>query len=247
MKTALVGRGRVALHLKEALLRAGHDVRMCGGRDGLEPVADDVDVVIISISDDALPTVSESIVMVNADTLVVHTAGSVPMDVLPYKHRGVLYPMQTFSKNRDVDMRDVPLFVETAMTEDMALLERLASSISGKVMPLDSEHRKVLHLAAVLCCNFTNHLYDLTAGLLERNGSPFSIMLPLIDETVAKVHQIHPHNAQTGPAVRGDDKVMAAHLAMIDDPYLHGIYDLLSKSIGHYDKLRSEEDKTDSI
>ena len=247
MKTALVGRGRVATHLKDALLLAGHSVQMCGGREGLEPVAEDVDVVVISISDDALPGISESIVLGNADTLVVHTAGSVPMDVLPYRHRGVLYPMQTFSMNREVDMRDVPLFLETARTEDMAVLEQLASSISDRVMPLDGEHRKVLHLAAVLCCNFTNHLFDLTAGLLERNGIPFSTMLPLIDETVGKVHQMHPHNAQTGPAVRGDDKVIAAHLAMIDDPYLHEIYNLLSKSIGHYDKLRPKEDKTDSI
>ena len=160
------------------------------------------------------------------------------MDVLPYRHRGVLYPMQTFSMDRDVDMRDVPFFVETALKEDMPVLELLARSISDKVMQLDSEHRKVLHLAAVLCCNFTNHLYDLTAGLLERNGIPFGMMLPLIDETVAKVHQMHPHDAQTGPAVRGDDKVMAAHLAMIDDPSLHEIYELLSKSIGQYDKLR---------
>lgn len=238
MKTALVGRGRVAVHLKKVLLQAGHSVQMCGGRDGLEPVADDVDVVVISISDNALPDISGSIVLDNAETLVVHTAGSVPMDVLPYRHRGVLYPMQTFSMDRDVDMRDVPFFVETALKEDMPVLELLARSISDKVMQLDSEHRKVLHLAAVLCCNFTNHLYDLTAGLLERNGIPFGMMLPLIDETVAKVHQMHPHDAQTGPAVRGDDKVMAAHLAMIDDPSLHEIYELLSKSIGQYDKLR---------
>lgn len=238
MKTALVGRGRVVVHLKKALLQAGHSVQMCGGRDGLEPVADDVDVVVISISDNALPDISGSIVLGNAETLVVHTAGSVPMDVLPYRHRGVLYPMQTFSMDRDVDMRDVPFFVETALKEDMPVLELLARSISDKVMQLDSEHRKVLHLAAVLCCNFTNHLYDLTAGLLERNGIPFGMMLPLIDETVAKVHQMHPHDAQTGPAVRGDDKVMAAHLAMIDDPSLHEIYELLSKSIGQYDKLR---------
>ena len=97
MKTALVGRGRVATHLKDALLLAGHSVQMCGGREGLQPVAEDVDVVVISISDDALPGISESIVLGNADTMVVHTAGSVPMDVLPYRHRGVLYPMQTFS------------------------------------------------------------------------------------------------------------------------------------------------------
>ncbi len=197
-----------------------------------------MDVVVISISDNALPDISGSIVLGNAETLVVHTAGSVPMDVLPYRHRGVLYPMQTFSMDRDVDMRDVPFFVETALKEDMPVLELLARSISDKVMQLDSENRKVLHLAAVLCCNFTNHLYDLTAGLLERNGIPFGMMLPLIDETVAKVHHMHPHDAQTGPAVRGDDKVMAAHLAMIDDPSLHEIYELLSKSIGQYDKLR---------
>ena len=247
MKIALVGRGRVATHLKESFLQAGHCVQMCGGRDGLEPMADDVQVVVISINDDALQDISDSIVLANPDTLVVHTAGSVPMDILPYSHRGVLYPMQTFSINRHPNMHDVPFFVETAMKEDMAVLQQLAHSISDQVMVMDSKRRKILHLAAVLCCNFTNHLFDLTAGLLERNGIQFSTMLPLIDETVAKVHQMHPRDAQTGPAVRGDDKVIAAHLAMIDDPYLRVVYETLSKSIVHYDKLRPEEDKTDNI
>ena len=157
------------------------------------------------------------------------------MDVLPFRRRGVLYPMQTFSIGRDVDMSKVPFFIESAVEEDLDVLKGLANGISGIVMPLDSERRKVLHLAAVLCCNFTNHLYDLTAGVLKRNGIPFSMMLPLIDETVVKIHTMHPHDAQTGPAMRGDMAVINDHLDMIDDTYLHDIYDLMSKSIARHD------------
>lgn len=237
MNLALVGRGRVATHLMKALQGAGHRVVTCGGRDGLKPVGDDVDVVIISVSDDAISAVTERLETGMSEPLVVHTAGSVPMDILPYRRRGVLYPMQTFSKEREVNMRRVPFFVDTAVDEDLPVLEGLARSISDVVMPLDGERRKILHLAAVLCCNFTNHLYDLTAGVLQRNDIPFSMMLPLIDETVAKIHTMHPHDAQTGPAVRGDNGVMKSHLDMIDDTYLHDIYELMSKSIAHHDKL----------
>ncbi|MBP3688689.1 MAG: DUF2520 domain-containing protein [Bacteroidaceae bacterium] len=235
MDIALIGRGRVATHLMDALQDAGHSVVMYGGRDGSRLAGDDVDVVIISVCDDAISSVTERIAIDRTEPLVVHTAGSVPMDVLPFRRRGVLYPMQTFSIGRDVDMSKVPFFIETAVEEDLSVLKGLANGISGIVMPLDSERRKVLHLAAVLCCNFTNHLYDLTAGVLKRNGIPFSMMLPLIDETVAKIHTMHPHDAQTGPAMRGDMAVINDHLDMIDDTYLHDIYDLMSKSIARHD------------
>lgn len=235
MDIALIGRGRVATHLMDALQGAGHSVMMYAGRDGSRIVGDDVDVVIISVCDDAISSVTERIAIGRTEPLVVHTAGSVSMDVLPFRRRGVLYPMQTFSIGRDVDMSKVPFFVESAVEEDLDVLKGLANGISGIVMPLDSERRKVLHLAAVLCCNFTNHLYDLTAGVLKRNGIPFSMMLPLIDETVAKIHTMHPHDAQTGPAMRGDMAVINDHLDMIDDTYLHDIYDLMSKSIARHD------------
>ena len=136
--------------------------------------------------------------------------------------------MQTFSKSRLVDFSTVSLFVEGCCEETTAATENVARSIGARVYRATSEQRRFLHLAAVFVCNFPNALYTMAAELLERNGLPFEAMLPLIDETAAKVHQLSPREAQTGPAIRGDQAVMKRHT-----------YNLLSEYIQNtkYDQL----------
>ncbi|MBO7138918.1 MAG: DUF2520 domain-containing protein, partial [Bacteroidaceae bacterium] len=123
---------------------------------------------------------------------------------------------------------------------DLALLREYAESMGSKAESIDSERRKYLHLAAVFCCNFVNHLYGITADILAEHDIPFSAMLPLIHETADKVEQLSPHDAQTGPAVRWDEEVMAQQMALLNDEQAQ-LYQLLSKSI-HNDKLRPEKD-----
>jgi predicted short-subunit dehydrogenase-like oxidoreductase (DUF2520 family) len=142
------------------------------------------------------------------------------------QHGGVLYPMQTFSMEREVDFRAIPLFIEGAD----ARIRQLAESISEHVYELSSDDRKYLHLAAVFACNFANHCYTLAAEVLEKKGLPFDVMLPLVDETARKVHELHPKEAQTGPAIRGDKNVMAAQAALLDSR-MQAIYNLMSESI----------------
>lgn len=140
--------------------------------------------------------------------------------------------MQTFSKQREVNFEEVPFFVEANSQEDAELLKAIAGTLSEKVYEVTSEQRKSLHLAAVFTCNFTNHMYALAAELLDKYHLPFEVMLPLIDETARKVHELAPHDAQTGPAVRYDENVINHHLTMLEDtPKLQEIYKLISKSI----------------
>ena len=151
---------------------------------------------------------------------------------------GVFYPMQTFSKQREVNFQEVPFFVEAKRPEDVEFLKAVAATLSEKVYEASSEQRKSLHLAAVFICNFTNHMYALAADLLEKYNLPFDVMLPLIDETARKVHELAPRDAQTGPAVRYDENVMNNHLAMlVDSPALQEIYKLMSKSIHEHHQL----------
>ncbi len=229
MNIAVIGKGRVATHLLQTLVNSGHEVTACGGRQRVQAVPADADVIILAIKDDAIPLVAGE--FADRSCLVVHTSGSVPMDTIPTVHRGVLYPMQTFSLERDVDFRKVPLFLETAGQDDMALLKDLASSISGIHMPLDSAKRRVMHLSAVLCCNFVNHLYQLSHEILAKEDIPFDVLLPLIDETAAKVHELTPYEAQTGPAIRWDEQVIARHMDMLSNPRHRDIYRILSESI----------------
>ena len=156
--TVLIGSGNVASHLGLALEQAVHRVVRVGGRSRTMPIPQDADLYVIAVTDSAIASVAEQIGDVPG--LVVHTAGSVPMSVLPQRRRGVLYPLQTFTKGRPVDMRSVPLFVESEGGEELLL--EVANQLSDRVIRMDSERRRYLHLAAVFCNNFTNHMFRIT-------------------------------------------------------------------------------------
>ena len=227
MDICIVGTGNVSTHLAPALQRAGHAVAVTRSRNlsALPPAA----LYIVAVKDDALPEVVTRMRSLT-DAPIVHTAGSVSGAVVD----GVLYPMQTFSKARAVDFASVHFFIEAGSPTVLAALRTVAESIVGpaQVHELDSEGRKRLHLAAVFACNFVNHCCTMAEDVLRPAGISFDVMLPLLDETVAKLHQLTPRQAQTGPAIRNDETVMNAHSQLLADrPDLQAIYDQLSASI----------------
>lgn len=200
----------------------------------LASVAADAQLYIVALKDAVFVRMLPEIVAGRENALWVHTAGSIPMNVWAgrVERYGVFYPMQTFSRQRMADFRQIPVFVESNSAADARFLKDIASALSGKVYEATSEQRKSLHLAAVFACNFTNHMYTLAAGLLEKYGLPFEVMLPLIDETARKVHELEPHLAQTGPAVRYDENVIGEHLQMLaGEPPMQELYKLISESI----------------
>lgn len=253
---AFVGAGNLATNLAKALHRQGFRILQVYSRTEasartlaqavgavattqLADVTDEAQLYIVSLTDAAFVELLPRIVAGRTGGLWVHTAGSLPMDVWQGKvgRYGVLYPMQTFSRQREVDFREIPVFVESRLSADAQLLKEVASCLSDKVYETDSVQRKSLHLAAVFCCNFTNHFYALAADLLEKYHLPFDVMLPLIDETARKVHHLAPHAAQTGPAVRYDENVMGEHLRMLaDEPEMQELYRLVSRSIHQHHK-----------
>ena len=209
MRIALVGRGRLAFSLLPALQRAGHQVVSVNSRT-LAELPPNAEVCIISVKDSALQEVISQVACRTVSPVFLHTAGSMPMTVFEGHARryGVFYPMQTFSKERQVDFSSIPTFIEASDAATLELVHTLASSITQRVYELSTEDRKYLHLSAVFACNFANHCYAMSAELLEKHGLPFDVMLPLIDETATKVHTLHPLDAQTGPAVRYDENVI---------------------------------------
>ncbi len=250
-KVVLIGAGNVATHLGTALQKAGYSMLQVYSRTeesaaalasrlgvpfvtSLEEVSCDADMYMVALKDTALQTLVPQIVKGREDALFVHTAGSMPMLLWEgYARRyGVFYPMQTFSKQREVDWQQVPVFVEASCTESLEILKALAVKCTPKVYEASSEQRKYLHIAAVFACNFSNHMYALCDRLLSRQGIPFEVMLPLIDETARKVHELHPQEAQTGPAIRYDENVINRHLEMLEnEPGVQELYEKISKSI----------------
>lgn len=257
-RVVILGAGRVATHLAPALVAAGYQLVQVWSRtmtsasalaqplgipytDDLTAVPTDADVYIACVADGALSEVAKEIVAhvqrSSHSSLFLHTAGSVSIDAwreAGATHYGILYPLQTFSKERLVNMREVSLFVEASCEDSLARTEALAHSISSRVFRADSRRRALLHIAAVFACNFTNAMYDAAHRLLATDDIPFEVLLPLIDETAAKVHALTPREAQTGPAVRGDMNVMQRHLqALAEDESLQTMYELISNYITH--------------
>lgn len=250
MKVVIIGSGNVATHLSLALASL-EGIEICQVYSPTEAHAEilaerlncdfvtdptqirkEADVYLFALKDQALETVIRAVPANNG--LWLHTSGSMPMQVFAgYTERyGVLYPLQTFSKSREISFRGIPLFIECHRKEDKNCLEDLALRLSGKVCELSSEKRRSLHLAAVFACNFTNHIYALAEEILAKEGLSRDYLFPLIDETAAKVHELPAQEAQTGPAIRYDENIINKHLGMLaDDPDVQTLYRLLSQSI----------------
>jgi predicted short-subunit dehydrogenase-like oxidoreductase (DUF2520 family) len=250
----LLGAGKVATHLGWALQEKGFPVvqvfsRTLSAAEALgkklqtvyttdvKAIFPDATMYIFALNDSVLPAIVKDLPPLSG--LWIHTAGSIDRDVFSAysDRRGVLYPLQTFSKNRPVAFQEIPLFIEANRPDDEDLLATIASTLSTRVVRLSSEKRKYLHLAAVFACNFTNHLYALAAEILEKQSLDWNLLLPLIRETAAKVEDVYPRDAQTGPAVRMDENVLAKHLDMLKEQAdEQTLYRLLSQSIDRIKK-----------
>lgn len=250
---ALIGAGNVATHLAKALTRASYTITGVYSRtlehahrvaepagaaatDQLSALAT-ADVYIFAVTDTALPDLVKAMPMAARKGFFLHTAGSVPMEVLKGEaaHYGVLYPLQTFSRTRQVNFSEVPLFIEAATPADEARLRSLAVDLSPHVYGMDSAARRFLHLSAVFACNFPNHCYAIASRILQEAGIAPEVLQPLIAETARKVQDLAPIAAQTGPAVRYDRSVMDHHLSLLaHHPTEREIYRLLSQNIHTY-------------
>lgn len=250
MKIVIIGSGNLATQLALALNDAGRDIVQvfsrteeharlladkigCGYTSHMEAICKDADIYILSVKDDAISQVAATVCQQNTSALFIHTAGSVPMSIFsPFANcYGVLYPMQTFSKNRRIDFRPIPCFIEASDTQSLAAIRSIAKSVSNNVVEVNSERRKKLHLAAVLACNLTNHCYRLAERVLEEEQIDFHLFLPLIEETARKVQHLSPREAQTGPMIRYDTSVMDMQLNLLTDERTRQIYRLMAESI----------------
>ncbi|WP_345952547.1 DUF2520 domain-containing protein [Mucilaginibacter sp. PAMB04168] len=249
MRITLIGSGNVATHLGAALKNAGHYILQvyspnyqnaallayhvkAEAINNLQQIIPDIDLFIISIKDDAIDDVAQA--LAPHQKPIVHTSGATPMQtLLKYtEHAGVFYPLQTFSKTKEVDFRQVPMCIEAAYEYLNFDLKQLAQSISNNVYQVSSDQRKILHLAAVFACNFPNYLYSIAQQLLQKHDLDFNLIRPLITETAEKVQSKLPNKVQTGPAVRNDQKTMAAHIELLkEEQGLGQIYHILSQAI----------------
>lgn len=251
IRVVIIGAGNVAFHLYQSFSQNEQfDVIQVFNRnkehldfvqDANRRVSDlkeieDADLYLVAIKDEALEEIAKQLDIKTG--IIAHTSGSQPMDVLSkYENFGVFYPLQTFSKNKPVNFKEIPLCLEANSQENLESLKKIATKVSDKVFEVDSEQRKALHVSAVFVNNFSNHLFALADDYCKKNDLPFEILRPLIKETFSKIETLDPFSAQTGPALRNDQKTISAHLEMLDDDKKK-IYTILTESI---QKLHGKE------
>jgi predicted short-subunit dehydrogenase-like oxidoreductase (DUF2520 family) len=231
MNIIIIGQGNVATNLYHAFTKRGVACQMVSSRQGLDQLPQ-ANVYIYAVKDEALAAVVEQ-VKGKEKAMHLHTSGSMPISIFgaDKPHAGIFYPFQTFSKARVIeDFSTVPVFFEARGIDDISAVYSLALTITSHVYETTQHDRERLHVAGVYACNFTNLMYTMASELLQNTHIPFSALLPLIDETAAKIHTLPPRDAQTGPASRGDENVMAHHLDLLDEEKRQ-LYSLLSDSI----------------
>ncbi|CAH0132993.1 Rossmann-like and DUF2520 domain-containing protein [Chryseobacterium sp. Bi04] len=243
MQIVIIGSGNVAYHMAKAFSLKDIPLVQIFGRNEneLKKIAEelnlpystehlkDADLYLICVSDHSVEDVSKIITKKNS--LVAHTSGSLPKEILSGEYRKAsFYPLQTFSKSKNLEYQKIPFFIETENKEDQKLLSDLASVVSKNVMESTHEKRKYIHLTAVFACNFMNHLFSRAKEISDSQEIPFDYFLPLIDETVQKIYEIEPKMAQTGPAVRNDVRILQLHEQLLKDESLE-IYKTMNHSI----------------
>ncbi|MDB5253313.1 MAG: hypothetical protein JWP27_2482 [Flaviaesturariibacter sp.] len=248
MDIVIIGTGNTATVLGKKLKGAGHRILQVFGRDAaaaselayqLETestnywsvVTREADLYVLAVSDIAIEELKSELQL--GEKTVVHTAAAVSKSVLEHSaaHFGVFYPLQTLKKNAS-HLPDIPMVIDASDPATLDLLDGLAHTISANVVEGDDAYRLKLHLAAVFCNNFTNHLYALMEDYCRTQGIPFSLLVPLIQETAMRLEEMAPSDAQTGPAIRRDQATIEKHLALLkDDARLREVYVMMTKSI----------------
>ena len=246
MTISFIGSGNAATHLALLCYRAGHTIDFVYSRKieharklarkvraGVAKAPADLlrsDCILIAVNDDAIHALADR--LPDTRKLVAHTSGSEALSVLRrFPNRGVLYPVQTLTAGAPTPSR-IPFCIEASSPVARRCLRKLARSISSRIVETNSRDRRIVHAAAVFSNNFTNHLYAVAGKLVERAGIPFSILLPLIEETARKVEEASPGSVQTGPARRGDRTTMQAHLDLLGrNKKLKALYKILSDDI----------------
>lgn len=251
-RIAILGAGNVAWHLAPALEDAGHEITEVYARDiekaeqitGRLYAADSTDsldfsdskaqIFILAVKDSAIPEVADEVILPDG-AILVHTSGTMPLDILEYSsatYTGILYPLQSFTKGRKIELDEVPFLLEAGDEETLQKLKKIAKSLSPLVYTVRSKDRKGVHVAAVFASNFTNHMIRIAEEIMRRQGLDFEMLKPLIIETISKSLQIGAKNAQTGPAIREDYETLEDHHQFLSyNESLAEIYKLVSQDI----------------
>ena len=246
----LIGSGNVSTHLGLSLVQQGYNIKQVWSKhlinadilakklnststDNLNNIKH-ADLYIVSVKDDVLKSLIKELKVNN----IVHTSGSIGLEVFENKveNYGVFYPLQTFNKTLSLELSQTPICIESNNEAFKDKLISLGDSLTEKVITINSEQRKQLHIAAVFACNFVNHMLAISEKILKKSNTEFKLLIPIINETIKKINTNKPSKVQTGPAQRKDITVIQDHINNLSDKQTKKIYQIISESIIKYNE-----------
>lgn len=249
MNIVILGSGNIASHIGKAFHAQGHHILQVYSRnmaharalasalnadavDTMESINHHADLYFIAVTDHAIPELTAQLPQ-TSKAIVVHCSGATDITVLQrFPLHGVIYPVQSLSKNVKAILKHVPFGIEGNDSETGTRLLQLMHGISSQSFLCNSEQRLALHAAAVFANNFSNVLFQIAYDILHTHDLPFDLLRPLILETAQKVQRQIPNEVQTGPAKRGDVKTIKKHLEFISkNHHWLKIYQQLTKEI----------------
>lgn len=248
MKISFIGAGHVATHLSQALFRLNHQIVDVFSRSeknakvlaekvgaqsktSLNKLNVNIDAFIICVPDERIAEISQAL---PKNVIQIHTSGNTNLNVLRSDKSGVFYPLQTFSKTKEMSFNGVNLLLEANNEMVMTLMQDWGLNLKAQLHFVNSEERKRIHVAAVFACNFSNLMVNFAEDILTEFNLDSKLLLPLIQETTRKLETMSAHSAQTGPAIRRDQKTISDHLNVLnqmEDSNLSAIYERLTKEI----------------
>ncbi|GGF70037.1 Rossmann-like and DUF2520 domain-containing protein [Wenyingzhuangia marina] len=241
INVSILGTGKVGTHLIKACINSpviqlvqiyNRSEQGLTLYQGLTPTTTDLnslkqaDLYIVALPDDVIKTINLS----HLQGLIVHTSGTKSFNILQAKRRGVFYPAQSFTKEKKINFKAVPVCLETEFNADFRVLQNFASMIAQHVYEISEEKRQKLHLAAVFANNFSNRVMGIAYDICKEHQIDFQILQPLLQETFLKTQILPPKVAQTGPAVRNDAETIEKHLNQLKGTNKE-VYQILTKSI----------------
>lgn len=245
-----IGSGRIAAHLADAFsktdieLKGVHSKTLTHAQafadkyqipvfENIHQIPNNIDVYILAVNDDQIELVSS---LINVNGIVAHCSGLKDLNSIKNsENKAVIWPLQSFSKDKKVNFKEIPILLEANSDENYRIIEALSERISHKLIECSSEKRRFYHLAAVFVNNFSNHLFVQAEEILSQQNLDYKLLLPLMKESIEKLNFLSPKDAQTGPASRGDESTMANHLNLLsENKTAKEIYTLLSHSIQNH-------------
>ncbi len=245
-----IGSGRIAAHLADAFsktdieLKGVHSKNHSNAKafadkfqipyfEDIQQIPKNVDVYILAVNDDQIELVSS---LINVNGIVAHCSGLKDLNsIKKSENKAVIWPLQSFSKDKKVNFKEIPILLEANSDENYRIIEALTERISHKLIECSSEKRRFYHLAAVFVNNFSNHLFVQAEEILSKQNLDYKLLLPLMKESIEKLNYLSPKESQTGPAARGDESTMAKHLNLLsENKTAKEIYSLISHSIQNH-------------